>query len=259
MKVVILAGGFGTRISEESHLKPKPMIEIGGKPILWHIMKIYSHYGYNDFIICCGYMQHVIKQWFSNYYLYNSDVTFDFSEGKNQMLVHNSDSEKWKVTLIDTGLNTATGGRIKRIAKYIGNDTFMMTYGDGVANVNIRELVDHHKKNHGIVTLTAAKIKQRFGVLSIDDDSIITSFREKLDSDAERVNAGFMVLEPAVFEYIDGDDMPFEKEPLEKLVRERKLTAYKFDGFWQPMDTMRDKKLLENMWDTGKAPWKVWS
>lgn len=258
MKVVILAGGFGTRISEESHLKPKPMIEIGGKPILWHIMKIYSYYGYNDFIICCGYMQHVIKQWFSNYYLYNSDITFDFSEGKNQMLVHNNDSEKWKVTLIDTGLNTATGGRIKRIAKYIGKDTFMMTYGDGVANVNIHELVNHHKKCKGTVTLTAAKIKQRFGVLSINDNNTITSFREKLDSDAERVNAGFMVLEPSVFDYIDGDDIPFEKQPLEKLVQEGKLMAYKFDGFWQPMDTMRDKKLLENMWDSGGAPWKVW-
>ena len=258
MKVVILAGGFGTRISEESHLKPKPMIEIGGKPILWHIMKIYSYYGYNDFIICCGYMQHIIKQWFSNYYLYNSDITFDFSEGKNQMLVHNNDSEKWKVTLIDTGLNTATGGRIKRIAKYIGKDTFMMTYGDGVANVNIHELVNHHKKCKGIVTLTAAKIKQRFGVLSINDNNTITSFREKLDSDAERVNAGFMVLEPSVFDYIDGDDIPFEKQPLDKLVQEGKLMAYKFDGFWQPMDTMRDKKLLENMWSSGKAPWKVW-
>lgn len=258
MKVVILAGGYGTRISEESHLKPKPMIEIGEKPILWHIMKIYSYYGYNDFIICCGYMQHIIKQWFANYYLYNSDITFDFSKGKNQMIVHNNDSEKWKVTLIDTGLNTSTGGRIKRIAKYIENTPFLMTYGDGVANVDMHKLVKYHKESNCIVTLTAAKIKQRFGVLSINNNNIITSFREKLDSDAERVNAGFMVIEPSVFNYIDGDDTFFEKEPLEKLAKERKLSAYKFDGFWQPMDTMRDKKLLEEMWNTGNAPWKVW-
>lgn len=257
MKVVILAGGFGTRISEESHLKPKPMIEIGEKPILWHIMKQYSYYGFNEFIICCGYKQHIIKQWFSDYYLYNSDVTFDFTKG-NKMVVHNNEAENWKVTLIDTGLNTMTGGRIKKIQPYVGNDTFMMTYGDGVSSVNITDLLAYHKKHNTIVTLTAAKIQQRFGVLSIDNNSVITSFREKLENDAERVNAGFMVLEPEVFNYIDGDDTCFEREPLETLSKEKKLLAYKFDGFWQPMDTMRDKEKLEKMWMQNKAPWKVW-
>ena len=257
MKVVILAGGYGTRISEESHLKPKPMIEIGGKPILWHIMKLYSHYGHNEFVVCCGYMQHVIKQWFANYYLYNCDVTFDFLND-NKMTIHNRDVEDWKVTLIDTGLNTATGGRIKRIQKYIGNETFMMTYGDGVANVNINEVVEFHKENDAIVTLTAAKIKQRFGVLSIDSDYRITSFREKSENDSERVNAGFMIMEPEIFNYIDGDSIFLEQEPLETLAKEGRLSAFKFDGFWQPMDTMRDKNSLEDLWQSGQAYWKVW-
>ena len=257
MKVVILAGGYGTRISEESHLKPKPMVEISGKPILWHIMKEYSHYGFNEFIICCGYMQHVIKQWFANYYLYNCDVTFDFTDN-NKMIIHNSEVENWKVTLIDTGLDTMTGGRIKRIQPYVGNEAFMMTYGDGVANVNLKELLECHKKNDAVVTLTAAKLQQRFGVLTINQDSMIESFREKSDSDSERVNAGYMVMEPEVFDYIDGDHIFLEKEPLEALAKEGKLAAYKFDGFWHPMDTLRDKQQLEKMWNNGQAPWKVW-
>ena len=257
MKVVILAGGYGTRISEESHLKPKPMVEIGEKPILWHIMKEYSHYGFNDFIICCGYMQHVIKQWFANYYLYNCDVTFDFSDN-NRMIVHNSEVEDWKVTLVDTGLNTMTGGRIKRIQKFVGDEPFLMTYGDGVSNINLKELVDFHKSNDAVVTLTAAKLQQRFGVLSIDEGNMITSFREKSESDSERVNAGYMVMEPAVFDYIDGDHIFLEKEPLERLAAEGKLAAYKFDGFWYPMDTLRDKNKLEEMWAKGNAPWKTW-
>lgn len=257
MKVVILAGGYGTRISEESHLKPKPMIEIGEKPILWHIMKEYSYYGLNDFVICCGYMQHVIKQWFANYYLYNCDVTFDFTDN-NKIIIHNSEVENWKVTLVDTGLNTMTGGRIKRIQKYV-DGTFMMTYGDGVANVNLRKLLEFHKKNHSVVTLTAAKIQQRFGVLTIDPNSKITSFREKSDNDSERVNAGYMVMEPEIFDYIEGDSTFLEKEPLENLAKAGKLLAYKFDGFWHPMDTLRDKKYLEELWNSGQAPWNVWS
>lgn len=257
MKVVILAGGYGTRISEESHLKPKPMIEIGGKPILWHIMKEYSYYGFNDFIICCGYMQHVIKQWFANYYLYNCDVTFDFTDN-NKMIIHNSEVENWKVTLIDTGLDTMTGGRIKRIQKHVQNETFMMTYGDGVANVNLKELLDFHKDHKATVTLTAAKVQQRFGLLTIDDKCQITSFREKSDNDFERVNAGYMVLEPEVFDYIEGDSTNFEREPLEHLATDGKLAAYKFDGFWHPMDTLRDKQHLEKLWGNGQAPWKVW-
>lgn len=257
MKVVILAGGLGTRISEESHLKPKPMIEIGEKPILWHIMKEYSHYGFHEFIICCGYKQHIIKQWFSDYFLYNSDVTFDFTQ-KNEMIVHHNQTEQWKVTIVDTGLNTLTGGRIKRIQKYIGDETFMMTYGDGVSNVNIKDLVDFHKEKGAIVTLTAAKIQQRFGLLSIDTDSTITSFREKLENDAERVNAGYMVMEPEVFNYLKGDDEFFEQTPLETLSQEGNLAAFKFDGFWQPMDTLRDKEKLEALWNSNDAPWKTW-
>lgn len=256
MKVVILAGGYGTRISEESHLRPKPMVEIGGKPILWHIMKHYSHYGFNEFIICCGYMQHIIKQWFANYYLYNCDVTFDFSN-KNEMTVHNTDVENWKVTLIDTGLDTATGSRIKKVEPYIGRETFMMTYGDGVSNVNLRELLEYHKKNKCIVTLTAAKIQQRFGLLSMDEDMKISSFREKSDSDSERVNAGFMVMEPEIFTYLE-EEVFLEKEPLETLAEEGNLAAYKFDGFWKPMDTIRDKSTLEILWNEGQAPWKLW-
>lgn len=257
MKVAILAGGFGTRISEESHLRPKPMIEIGERPILWHIMKEYYQCGFDEFIICGGYKQHMIKQWFSDYFLINSDVTFDFTSNK-EIEVHSNRSEKWKVTVVDTGLETMTGGRIKRIQKYVANEPFMMTYGDGVSNIDIKDLLKFHQSNQAIVTLTAAKIQQRFGVLSIDEDSTITSFREKLDNDAQRVNAGYMVLEPEIFDYIAGDDVFFEKEPLETLARENKLAAYRFDGFWQPMDTLRDKEKLEELWKSGNAPWKTW-
>ena len=258
MKVVILAGGFGTRISEESVLKPKPMLEIGGKPILWHIMKEYSHYGYHDFIICCGYKQHVIKEWFADYYLYNSDVTFDFTE-ENKMTVHNNVAEPWKVTLVDTGLNTMTGGRVKRIQKYVGNEPFMLTYGDGVCDINISELVKFHESHGKIATLTAASVGQRFGVLDITSEKAISSFREKSMNDGARVNAGYMVLQPEIFEYIAGDTTVFEKGPLERVAGEGQLMAYMFDGYWQCMDTKREKDKLEELWESGKAPWKVWN
>lgn len=257
MKVVILAGGYGTRISEESYLKPKPMIEIGDKPILWHIMKGYSYYGYNEFIICCGYKQHVIKEWFANYYLYNSDVTFDFSNN-NEMIVHNNVAESWKVTLVDTGLDTMTGGRIKRVQKYIGDEPFMMTYGDGVSDVNIAELLKFHGEHGKIATLTAVNTGQRFGILEIKSDSMIASFREKMDGDGSLVNSGYMVLEPEIFNYISGDDTVFEQGPLKLLAEQNQLTAYKHRGFWQCMDTKREKDTLEALWNEGKAPWKVW-
>lgn len=258
MKVVILAGGFGTRISEESHLRPKPMIEIGEKPILWHIMKGYSHYGFTEFIICCGYKQHMIKEYFADYYLYNGDVTFDFGH-ENNMTIHNNVSEPWKVTLVDTGLGTMTGGRIKRIQKYVGNEPFMMTYGDGVSDININDLVKFHKEKGQLATLTAVHVGQRFGVLDIDKDSRdIKAFREKSSADGSRISAGFMVLEPEVFGYIDGDSTVFEKEPLQRLSAEGQLNAYKHNGFWQCMDTQREKDMLERYWASGNAPWKVW-
>lgn len=258
MKVIILAGGYGTRISEESHLKPKPMIEIGEKPILWHIMKEYSHYGFNEFIICCGYKQHVIKEWFADYYLYNSDVTFDFSNN-NKMIVHNNVSEPWKVTLVDTGLNTMTGGRVKRVQQYVGNETFMLTYGDAVSDININELVAFHQRHGRLATLTAVNVGQRFGVLGIDANDSINSFREKESADGARINAGYMVLEPEIFAFIDGDETVFEKEPLEKAAEGGQLKAYKHNGFWQCMDTKREKEKLEELWTLGKAPWKVWN
>lgn len=257
MKVVILAGGYGTRISEESHLKPKPMIEIGDKPILWHIMKEYSHYGFNEFIICCGYKQHVIKEWFADYYLYNSDVTFDFSNN-NEMTVHQNVAEPWKVTLVDTGLDTMTGGRIKRIQKYVGNETFLLTYGDAVCDVNISELVEFHKSHGKLSTITAVPVSQRFGVLSIDNSDSITAFREKSNMDNSFINGGYMVMEPKVFDYIDGDSTVFEKGPLVSLSEEGQLKAYKYSGFWQCMDTKREKDLLDEMWNNNNAPWKVW-
>ncbi len=257
MKVVILAGGYGTRISEESHLRPKPMIEIGGMPLLWHIMKGYSHYGFNEFIICCGYKQHMIKEWFANYYLHTCDITFDFSQN-NDFIIHNNVAEPWKVTVVDTGLDTMTGGRIKRVKKYIGNEPFMLTYGDGVSNVNFCELLDFHNKSGRYATITAVKIEQRFGVLDINENNIVTSFKEKLDADERRVNAGFMVLEPQVFDYIDGDDTIFERKPLETLALDGQLSAYKHNGFWQPMDTQREKTRLEELWNSNKAPWKTW-
>lgn len=257
MKVVILAGGFGTRISEESQLRPKPMVEIGDSPILWHIMKSYSHYGFNEFIICCGYKGHAIREYFADYYLHRSDVTFDFS-CENKMVIHNNISEPWKVTLVDTGLNTMTGGRIKRIQKYIGNETFMMTYGDGVSDLDINVLLNYHKQNGKLATLTAIQPGGRFGVIDMDHDCQITSFSEKAKEDGGWINAGFMVLEPEVFNYIDGDSTIFEKQPLETLASEGSLIAYKHDGFWQCMDTQRDKMHLEDLWQSGKAPWVKW-
>lgn len=257
MKVVILAGGYGTRISEESHLKPKPMLEIGGKPILWHIMKEYSHYGFNEFIICCGYKQHVIKEWFANYYLHNSDITFDFTR-ENKMQVHNNEAEPWKVTLVDTGLDTMTGGRIKRIRPYVNDETFMLTYGDGVSDVNIRDLLEFHKSHGKMATLTAAKEEQRFGVLGITDNNTISTFREKNKNDGARINAGYMVLEPEIFNFIAGDKTVFEREPLETVAKQGELKAFLFDGYWQCMDTKREMDKLNELWDEDKAPWKSW-
>ena len=256
MKVVLLAGGFGTRISEESHLRPKPMIEIGGKPILWHIMKYYSSFGFNEFIICCGYKQHVIKEWFANYYLHNSDITLDFTKG-NEMTVHNNVAEPWKVTMIDTGLNTMTGGRIKRIQPYVGNEPFMLTYGDGVSNVDLNALVKFHQEHGKIATMTAVNVGQQFGVLEIDKDGTINKFREKNDSDGGVINAGYMVLNPEIFDYIDGDDTVFEKKPLETVAAEGQLKAYMHKGFWKCMDTQRDKEQLEKIIASGEAPWMV--
>lgn len=257
MKVVILAGGFGTRISEESHLKPKPMIQIGEQPILWHIMKIFSSYGYSEFIICAGYKQHIIKEYFANYYLYRSDITFDFTKS-GEMNVHNNVSEPWKVTIVDTGYDTMTGGRIKRIHQHIGNEPFLLTYGDGVADINIEDLVEFHQKHGKTVTITAINPGQRFGVLDINKDGLVTEFHEKREKDGNLINGGFMVAQPELFDYIDGDDTFLEKEPLERLAKEGKLTAYQHNGFWQCMDTQRDKERLEMMWNEDKAPWKVW-
>ena len=257
MKVVILAGGFGTRISEESHLKPKPMIEVGGHPILWHIMKIYSHHGFNEFIICAGYKQQMIKEYFTDYYIRNSDVTFDFTNG-GAVTIHNNVSEPWKVTIVDTGYDTMTGGRVKRIAPHIGNETFLLTYGDGVADINIHELVDYHKQMGKMVTITAVNPGQRFGVLNITQDGTVAEFREKNDQDGDLKNGGFMVADPKIFGYIDGDDIFLEKEPLERIAAEGQLAAYRHEGFWQCMDTQRDKERLETLWSANEAPWKVW-
>ena len=256
MKVVILAGGFGTRITEESHLKPKPMIGIGERPILWHIMKEYSYYGFNEFIICLGYKGYVIKEFFSDYFLYTSDVTFDLS--KNEMQVHDNFAEPWKVTLVDTGLKTMTGGRIKRIQKYVGEEPFMLTYGDGVSNIDINQLLSFHKTQGKLATITSINVGQKFGVLDISKNNEILSFREKNNDDGSFINGGYMVLEPEVFNYIKDDNTVFEKEPLEQLAKNHELVAYKHNGFWKCMDTLRDKNQLEEMWNSGHAPWKVW-
>ncbi len=258
MKVVILAGGFGTRISEESHLKPKPMLEIGGKPILWHIMKEYSWYGFHEFIICAGYKQHMIKEWFADYYLHSSDITFDFADHGN-MTVHNNFAEPWKVTVVDTGQHTMTGGRIKRIQNFVGQEPFFLTYGDGVSDIDLCALLQFHKSHGKTATLTAAAVSQRFGVLGIGNGREVLSFREKKTSDQARVNAGYMVLQPEVFQYIAGDDTVFEKEPLEALVQNGQLMAYIFDGYWQCMDTKREMDQLNRLWDSGQAPWKKWT
>lgn len=256
MKVVILAGGLGTRISEETVVRPKPMVEIGGKPILWHIMKIYSFYGYNDFIICLGYKGYMIKEYFSNYFLHMSDVTFDMRN--NSMQVHQQYAEPWHVTLVDTGVEPMTGGRLKRVAKYVGNETFMMTYGDGVSDINIQKLVAHHAGHGKTATMTATQPTGRYGALNIGAGDMVASFQEKPAGDGSWVNAGFMVLEPRVFDRIKDDATIFEKEPLESMALDNELSAYKHDGFWQAMDTMRDKTHLEELWGSGKAPWKLW-
>lgn len=258
MKVVLLAGGLGTRISEESMYKPKPMVEIGGKPILWHIMKEYSYYGFNEFIICAGYKQHVIKEWFADYFLHNSDITFDFTEGRNDMIIHDQYCEPWKVTVVDTGLNTMTGGRIKRIQPYVGNEPFMMTYGDGVCDVNIAELLKYHQSHGKIATLTAVMLEQQKGVLDIDGNNAVKSFREKSRSDGAPINAGYMVLNPGIFNYLDGDDTIFERKPLEELAEQGELMSYVHRGFWQCMDTTRERDILEKYLKKGTAPWKKW-
>ncbi len=256
MKVVILAGGMGTRISEESHLRPKPMVEIGGMPILWHIMKQYSHYGFNEFVICCGYKQMVIKQFFAEYYLYSSDVTFDLSD--NGMTVHNNVAEPWKVTLVDTGLHTMTGGRVRRVRPYLGDETFLLTYGDGVSDVDIRKLYEYHRQSGKLATMTAYQPNNRYGALDIDGDDRVTDFREKTQGDGDWINAGFMVMEPQVIDRIEGDDTILERYPLESIAHDGQLQAYRHTGFWQCMDTLRDKQLLEKLWEGGNAPWKVW-
>ncbi len=258
MKVVILAGGFGTRISEESYNKPKPMIEIGGMPILWHIMKHYFHYGYNEFIICAGYKQHVIKEYFADYFLHTSDITFDFSEG-NKMIVHHRNAEPWKVTVVDTGLNTMTGGRVKRIKRYVGDEPFFLTYGDGVSNVDLRAELEFHRSHKKLVTISAYNAGQRFGVLDIASDGTIKEFREKTKGDGNMINIGFMICEPEFIDFIDGDDTVLEKYPLEHAALEGKLMAYRHTGFWQCMDTIREKENLEKLWASGNAPWKVWN
>lgn len=258
MKVVILAGGLGTRISEESQFKPKPMIEIGGKPILWHIMKEYSYYGFNDFIICAGYKQHIIKEWFADYYLYNNDITFDYTSGQSQMIIHSQHCEPWKVTVVDTGLDTMTGGRIKRIQPYISNEPFMMTYGDGVCDVDISKLLEFHQNHGKIATLTAVILEQQKGILDIGGNNAVKSFREKNISDGAPINAGYMVLNHEIFDYIEGDQTVFERDPLEKLAEQGELMSYMHRGFWQCMDNKREMDKLEEYLRTGTAPWKKW-
>ncbi len=258
MKLIILAGGFGTRISEEARYKPKPMLEIGGMPILWHIMKIYSHYGVNEFIVCAGYKQHVIKEWFADYFLHTSDVTFDYTRGNNEMVVHNKHAEPWKVTVVDTGLNTMTGGRIKRVREYVGEETFMLTYGDAVGDVDIGALLSCHKRQGKMGTVSMYNFGQNKGVVEVGKDGLVEAFREKSDFDGDLINIGFMVFEPKVFDYIDGDMTTFEKEPLNRLVREKQLAGYLHRGYWQCMDTLREKQQIEKLWEAGQAPWKLW-
>ncbi len=255
---MLLAGGFGSRISEESQFKPKPMIEIGGMPILWHIMMSYAYYGHREFIVCAGYKQEYIKEWFANYYLHNSDVTFDYRDGKNEMTVHQNHCEPWKVTVVDTGYNTMTGGRIKRIQPYVGNEPFFMTYGDGVCDVNINDLLKFHQSHGRIATLTAVKLQQEKGVLDIGGDNAVKSFREKNLTDGAPINAGYMVLEPAIFNYLTDDTCVFERKPLETLVGEGQLMSYIHEGFWQCMDNVKEKAMLESLLKAGKAPWKKW-
>ncbi len=257
MKAVILAGGYGTRISEESAVHPKPMVEIGGKPILWHIMKTYSTYGIHDFIICCGYKGHMIKEYFANYFIMQSDVTFDIEN--NKINVHSHTAEPWKVTLVDTGEKTMTGGRVKRVQEHIGDETFCLTYGDGVSDIDINDLVEFHRRQKTVATLTAVQPPGRFGAFELlHDQTKIASFREKPEGDGAWINGGFFVLEPGIFNYIAGDNTILEREPLQSLARDGMLSAYRHSGFWQPMDTLRDKMYLEELWESGKSPWQIW-
>ena len=258
MKVVILAGGLGTRISEETKYKPKPMVEIGEKPIIWHIMKSYSHFGYNDFIICAGYKQHMVKDWFYNYFMYKSDIKMNFKNKQNEFTILDSDIEPWEVSIIDTGFSTMTGGRVKRIQKYVGNETFMLTYGDGVCDVNIDEIVKFHKSHGKIATITSIIQKQQKGVLELSKLGEVRSFREKKNGDGAPINAGFMVFEPKIFDYLKDDTTVLEAEPMERLASEGQLMSYTHRGFWQCMDSLREKEVLEEMWDKNQAPWKLW-
>lgn len=259
MKVVILAGGFGTRISEESAYRPKPMVEIGGMPILWHIMKSYSYYGFNEFIICAGYMQEYIKEWFSQYFINSSDISFDYRNGNDEMIVHESHAEPWKVTIVDTGLNTMTGGRLKRVQKYVGDEQFMLTYGDAVCDVDISKLLEFHKSHRKVATLTSVILKQEKGVLDISEIGAVRSFREKQVGDGTPINAGFMVLQPTIFDYLEDDSTVFERVALEQLAKDGELMSFVHNGFWQCMDSLREKQELETIWSKGNAPWKKWS
>ena len=256
MKAVILAGGLGSRLSEETDSKPKPMVEIGGKPILWHILKIYSTYNINDFIICCGYKGYLIKEYFSNYFLHNSDVTFDLKN--NKLEIHSKYSESWNVTLVDTGENTMTGGRLRRIRNYLDNEDFCFTYGDGLSDININDLINFHYDSKSLATLTAVQPPGRFGSLEVDQNSKVNKFFEKPQGDGGWINGGFFVLNPKVIDYIEGDQTIWEQEPLRNLARDNKLSAYKHIGFWHPMDTLRDKKFLDELWNANKSKWKVW-
>lgn len=258
MKVVILAGGFGTRISEESVWKPKPMIEIGNMPILWHIMKIYSFYGFNEFVICAGYKQHVIKEWFADYFLHTSDITFDYTSGNSEVIVHNKHTEPWKVTVVDTGFTTETGGRVKRVRDYIGNEPFMLTYGDAVGDIDINAVLEFHKRHGKIGTISMYNFRQNKGVVEVGNNSVIDAFREKSDTDGNLINIGFMVMEPEIFDFIADDTTSFEKEPMNSLVERQELVGYIHNGYWQCMDTLREKQQIEKLWETGNAPWKVW-
>ena len=258
MKVVLLAGGFGSRITEESQFRPKPMVALGEMPILWHIMKEYSYYGFRDFIICAGYKQHMIKEWFADYFLRRSDVTFDFTEGKEEISVLEQRCEPWRVSVIDTGLNTMTGGRIKRVQKYVGSETFLMTYGDGVCDVDIGRLVAFHRAHGKIATLTAVLPEQQKGVLDIGENNSVRAFREKHGADSAPINAGYMVLEPEIFDYLDGDGCVFEREPLQTLAEQGQLMSYTHRGFWQCMDNIREKEILEKLVAAGRAPWMKW-
>nr|ABH03009.1 RfbF [Spirochaeta aurantia] len=257
MKVVLLAGGYGTRLAEETDIKPKPMVDIGGRPILWHIMKLYSHFGFNDFIVCLGYKGYVIKEYFANYFLHMADVTFDMST--NVMTVHRQKAEPWKVTLVDTGPNTMTGGRIKRVRDYVGNETFMVTYGDGLSSQNLNELVAFHQSEGRFGTMTTVQPSGRFGAVDIGESNRINAFIEKPRGDGAWINAGFFVFEPQIFDYIDGDSTILERDPLERLARDGQLSAFKHTGFWKPMDTLREKHEFEELWRDGKAPWRLWN